>query len=97
MPKPAAARAGWRPCQGAQLDGFSWRFQGRAARAGRRYNGLLAAVMAGLVPAIHVFLSLKERQRRGCPGQARAWRPQGIGHDDSRKRPRHWRTAKNSP
>jgi len=31
------------------------------------------AVMAGLVPAIHVFAIFRGRQR-GCPGQARAWR-----------------------
>jgi len=29
--------------------------------------------MAGLDPAIHVFL-LDEEGSRGCPGQARAWR-----------------------
>jgi len=29
--------------------------------------------MAGLVPAIHVFLARLER-RRGCPAQGRAWR-----------------------
>jgi len=29
-------------------------------------------VMAGLDPAIYVFLSWT--QKRGCPGQARAWR-----------------------
>jgi len=29
--------------------------------------------MAGLVPAIHVFLALLD-QRRGCPAQGRAWR-----------------------
>jgi len=29
--------------------------------------------MAGLVPAIHVFLAATAA-RRGCPGQARAWR-----------------------
>jgi len=29
--------------------------------------------MAGLVPAIHVFL-LPVPKRRGCPGQARPWR-----------------------
>jgi len=28
--------------------------------------------MAGLVPAIHVFGATT--RRRGCPGQARAWR-----------------------
>jgi len=28
--------------------------------------------MAGLVPAIHVFTC--GDQKRGCPGQARAWR-----------------------
>src|SRR5438477_6312297 len=31
-------------------------------------------VMAGLVPAIHVFAAT-EKGRRGCPGQARARRP----------------------
>jgi len=30
-------------------------------------------VMAGLVPAIHVFPDLSE-VRRGCPAQGRAWR-----------------------
>jgi len=29
--------------------------------------------MAGLVPAIHVFL-VSEVSRRGCPAQGRAWR-----------------------
>jgi len=29
--------------------------------------------MAGLDPAIHVFLARLE-ERRGCPGQGRAWR-----------------------
>jgi len=29
--------------------------------------------MAGLVPAIHVFLA-RAQQERGCPGQARPWR-----------------------
>jgi len=29
--------------------------------------------MAGLDPAIHVFLAFL-RRKRGCPGQARAWR-----------------------
>jgi len=29
--------------------------------------------MAGLVPAIHVFPDARP-PRRGCPGQARAWR-----------------------
>jgi len=32
-----------------------------------------SAVMAGLVPAIHVF-GYGNQARRGCPGQARAWR-----------------------
>jgi len=31
------------------------------------------SVMAGLVPAIHDLLL--PSQERGCPGQARAWRP----------------------
>jgi len=33
--------------------------------------------MAGLVPAIHVLASHRP-QRRGCPGQARAWRVEGF-------------------
>jgi len=33
--------------------------------------------MAGLVPAIHVFLAERPQERRGCPRQARAWRPDG--------------------
>jgi len=33
----------------------------------------LLFVMAGLGPAIHVFVLLKAL-RRGCPRQARAWR-----------------------
>jgi hypothetical protein len=41
--------------------------------ASRRFCklALLAFVMAGLVPAIHVFLA-DVKPRRGCPGQARA-------------------------
>jgi len=34
--------------------------------------------MAGLVPAIHVFV-LADASRRGCPGQARAWRSPRLG------------------
>jgi len=34
----------------------------------------LFGVMAGLVPAIHVFLAEGSQERRGCPRQARAWR-----------------------
>jgi len=30
--------------------------------------------MAGLVPAIHVLGCRRYERRRGCPGQARAWR-----------------------
>jgi len=30
--------------------------------------------MAGLVPAIHALLPDCTQTRRGCPGQARAWR-----------------------
>jgi len=33
--------------------------------------------MAGLVPAIHVLLCIR-LQRRGCPGQARAWRTREL-------------------
>ena len=32
----------------------------------------LSSVMAGLVPAIHVFLAEGSQERRGCPRQARA-------------------------
>jgi len=35
-------------------------------------------VMAGHVPAIHVFLCGQET-RRGCPRQARAWRCGTVG------------------
>jgi len=34
--------------------------------------GLTRSVMAGLVPAIHVLLSKKNEERRGCPQQVRA-------------------------
>src|SRR6266853_1944954 len=33
-----------------------------------------SAVMAGLVPAIHVLLAEAPQERRGCPRRARAWR-----------------------
>jgi len=38
----------------------------------------LIFVMAGLVPAIHVFDAARP-SRRGCPRQARAWRVYGSG------------------
>jgi hypothetical protein len=34
-------------------------------------RSVFEVVMAGLVPAIHVFL-LADKVKRGCPGQARA-------------------------
>jgi len=43
----------------------------------------LSGVMAGLVPAIHVFLADGPQERRGCPRQSpdqvrgRAWRWRG--------------------
>jgi len=37
-------------------------------------SNFFSAVMAGLVPAIHVFLAEGPQERRGCPRQARAWR-----------------------
>jgi len=49
----------------ALLPGFFYPLSGPAMTP--------SLVMAGLVPAIHVFL-FRGVQRRGCPAQGRAWR-----------------------
>jgi len=44
----------------------------------------LSGVMAGLVPAIHVFLTDSPQERRRCPRQARAWRWKGDSASSER-------------
>src|SRR5262249_15136633 len=53
-------------------DGFGGLQAREIGRAGVGQGATLTTVMAGLVPAIHVFGAEKKKVRRGCPGQARA-------------------------
>ena len=55
---------------GAADDGYSWKLW-RVGHGTMRYP-VSFLVMAGLVPAIHVFLLLSKTKTRGCPAQGRA-------------------------